>query len=786
MLRTGRDPRDALFAYLLLLDIGVLGAALFKRWRALDVLAFIGTWALFTSWYIKFHDAPTFSIVPTVLWLAAFYVVFLIQPFVYHLRLATPIVGERFFLAISNAAGMFGWAYTILHATHKHVLGLITLGMSASYLVLGSLTRKRLRSDERAVFGFIALSVLFLTIAIPIHLDFHGVTVAWAIKAPVLLYLAYKYSYLPVRVGVLVPLTLAAGRIFTVHWPLHDETFTPLFNQDFGTAIFVALAGGAYTFIHHLQRKNSSAVDRLLKVWTGIASVFLALVVMHIEVWQWLDISGRGHLVRWASALVWVAGSVGFLAAGTKLRSIHSRVSGLVALAVAGALETWDYGLGINASYLLIFNGRFLAGLATIPVVFSYAFVYRQSQGSCHPDERRLSTPLYGTGIILLVILLSFETWQWLAFHGHNYIGRCVLVLLWVGGAAGYLGAGVRLRSVHLRVAGLVVLAVAAILAAVGYGYRIEGDYLPYFNGRFAAGLPTAFMVLGYALTLHKLRSICQQSEEYVSEALYGTGIFLLVLLTSAETWLWLDAHGHHYLARCLVPLIWVVGAGGYLGAGIKLRTARLRGVGLAALSVAGILAASGYAFDIHGKYLLYLNGRLLAALAVVLMVFAHGFILRRFRELCEQREQMTAKILYGVGTAVLWVLLSVETYLYFLERIGDPQQRQWAAQASLSIVWGCYATAILAIGFWRHVRNLRLSALGLFGLTALKLVIADMAKVQEVYRIVSFFVLGFLMIGASYLYHRVEKRLAMSSGGKGEDSHERLGPSDERARTGP
>jgi uncharacterized membrane protein len=85
----------------------------------------------------------------------------------------------------------------------------------------------------------------------------------------------------------------------------------------------------------------------------------------------------------------------------------------------------------------------------------------------------------------------------------------------------------------------------------------------------------------------------------------------------------------------------------------------------------------------------------------------------------------------------------------------------------SISVVWGIYATAVLVIGFWRRVRSLRLSALGLFGLTALKLVIVDMAKVEEVYRIVSFLVLGILMIGASYLYHRVEKRLSMSSGGK-------------------
>jgi len=77
-----------------------------------------------------------------------------------------------------------------------------------------------------------------------------------------------------------------------------------------------------------------------------------------------------------------------------------------------------------------------------------------------------------------------------------------------------------------------------------------------------------------------------------------------------------------------------------------------------------------------------------------------------------------------------------------------------------LSVIWGVYATVMLAVGFWKRARALRLTALGLFGLTALKLVVVDMARIQDVYRIVSFFVLGILMIGASYLYHRVEKTL--------------------------
>jgi hypothetical protein len=629
------DPRDLLFAYILLLDLGILGLAFFRRWRAHDVLAFMGTAAYFTGWYFRYYSSEATT--AATLWLGVFYVVFLIQPFVYHLRLATPIVRERFALAVSNAAGMFLWAYKILYQQHKHALALITLGMSASYLALGALTRRRIKTDRRAVLGFIALSIMFVTAAVPIYLDFNGVTVTWAIKAPVLLYLAYRYAYFPARVMALAPLALAAVRIFAVHWPLHKAAFTPVFNSDFGTAILVAAAGGAYAVIHHLQRKNSSPTDQALKVSAGIGSAFLALVVMHIEVWQWLKFSGNEHFLRWAAAFVWVAGSAGFLAAGMKLRSYSARASGLVALVVAGILESWDYALGIDRSYLLIFNGRFLAALAAVLVVFSYAFIYRRSQEVCRPDEKDMSLPLYGVGIGLLVILASFETWQWLTTH----------------------------------------------------------DY--------------------------------------------------------------------YYMARCLLPFLWVAGATGYLGAGIRLQMPRLRVAGLAILSVAGILAARGYAFDADVLYP-YLNGRFLAAVAVVLMVFAYGFILRRLPLVCKPEERKTAKSLYGIAVALLLILLSVETCQFFLKTIADPKRARWAAQMSLSILWSVYATVVLAIGFRRKVRSLRLSALGLFGLTALKVVILDMAKVGEVYRIVSFLVLGVLMIGASYLYHRVEKRLEGTS----------------------
>jgi uncharacterized membrane protein len=74
--------------------------------------------------------------------------------------------------------------------------------------------------------------------------------------------------------------------------------------------------------------------------------------------------------------------------------------------------------------------------------------------------------------------------------------------------------------------------------------------------------------------------------------------------------------------------------------------------------------------------------------------------------------------------------------------------------------VWGVYALAFIIAGFWLRQRAMRLSALALFGLTALKLLLVDMDYLEPAFRLFSTVVLGLLMLGTSYLYHRVEKQL--------------------------
>lgn len=508
MLRTGQDARDALFTYLVLLNLAVLGVGLFKRWRALDVLAFVGTWLLFSAWFAEFYAASAMA--PTLLWLATFYLIFLVMPFPYHLRHCTPTAVERFTMSLANASVSFGYFHWLLHADHRHGLGWVALGMSACYLASGILFRKRVRADERGFFGFIALAVTFLTMAVPLHLKLHGITLAWAAEAPVLLYFGYKYRYRPVRIGGFAVLLLSVVRLFSEYWDLHasGDRFALLFNRDFASAMCVPLGAAAYAWIHHWRRRDSSTVDRTLKVTSAIVAGFAALFVV-----QW-------------------------------------------------------------------------------------------------------------------------EVSEWLQYHGHDYLARCAVTVLWAFGSAAFLGVGLRARSVATRVCGFAALFIAAALAA----------------------------------HLHALK--------------------------------------------------------------------------------------------MSGHCLIFTGPRFLATLIVVLTIFAFAFLVRRYSSHCTSEEQQFGRLLSAGATFLLLANLSVEVYTYWIREGLNPTKAKWLAQMSLSILWGVYASALLAIGFWRRIRPLRFAALALFGLTALKLILVDMAAVKQIYRIIAFVVMGVLMIGASYLYHRLEQRL--------------------------
>lgn len=78
----------------------------------------------------------------------------------------------------------------------------------------------------------------------------------------------------------------------------------------------------------------------------------------------------------------------------------------------------------------------------------------------------------------------------------------------------------------------------------------------------------------------------------------------------------------------------------------------------------------------------------------------------------------------------------------------------------ALTIVWGVEALALLAAGFPLRDRLQRLSGLALFMLCVFKLFLYDLRELGTVNRIMSFIVLGIILVGVSWIYTRFRGRI--------------------------
>jgi hypothetical protein len=83
------------------------------------------------------------------------------------------------------------------------------------------------------------------------------------------------------------------------------------------------------------------------------------------------------------------------------------------------------------------------------------------------------------------------------------------------------------------------------------------------------------------------------------------------------------------------------------------------------------------------------------------------------------------------------------------------------AKQLSLSVVWALYASGLFVAGRMCRQRLLRVMGLVLLSLTTLKVFLVDLSSLERVYRIISFIMLGAILLVVSYFYQRSQQRAA-------------------------
>jgi uncharacterized membrane protein len=100
-------------------------------------------------------------------------------------------------------------------------------------------------------------------------------------------------------------------------------------------------------------------------------------------------------------------------------------------------------------------------------------------------------------------------------------------------------------------------------------------------------------------------------------------------------------------------------------------------------------------------------------------------------------------------------IALSQELWDYFGHQAGLGIDSGLAQHLALSLLWTAYASVLIFFGVQRQSVLLRWQSLVLFGLVVVKVFVYDSSYLERFYRIVSFFILGLVLLTVSFLYQR-------------------------------
>ena len=391
LLSTGENHEVVLFSYIMLLDLAILAMAVVKPWRRLLWGSAAGTLILYVGWFSDYYsqDERPLTVFFAALFAAIFAAIPLLTPHDRSKRFDGPSITLTL-LPLLNA-GAFFLALWIMYEPKTAPLTWYVLALAAVYLGISSLFGRLFPDQDTKLITLlhVAIAVAFITIAIPLKLDAHWITIGWLIESAVLLCIGVRMQTKLLRYLAVAALMLGIFRLLVVD-DFHTETL--VFNARFATyLVAIAVLGGIVIFGRRYATENEKPfLDVAL-----VALNLLALIALTREAADYYDrqlaASGRGRMgyaggaqLRLARdfsySAIWLVYGAALMAVGFWKRSAFTRWQALFLIAVT-IVKVFLYDVSqLEQGY------RILSFVALGAVLLAISFIYQR-------DWLKLSSP---------------------------------------------------------------------------------------------------------------------------------------------------------------------------------------------------------------------------------------------------------------------------------------------------------------------------------------------------------------------------------------------------------
>ena len=401
LLSTGQNREVALFAYVAILDFGALALVILKPWRRLLLLSYVGTLLLYVGWYSSYYERSQLRM--TVAFATLFFAIFAVAPLLARQGESRGGLSESvpLFLALVNAAGYFLQIYAIFELVDIKDTAWFALALAGVYIFLSRRTRARATTPESARtvdLVHLALAIGFITVAIPIRLDAHWITIGWFVEAAVLLWVADRIHSELLNLFAVSALALGVGRLLLID----DFSVTsPIFNTRMATyAVAIAVLGAVAWY----GGRRKDETGRAAVAVSAIALNLLALRSLSLEVSNYytqemndLRPHGRWDPSEWSTwqhlkiardftySALWMAYGAMLMVVGFWRRSAFVRWQALALIAFTiGKVFLYDVS-ELDRGYRIV--SFIVLGALLLAISFVYQRDWLRLSGRRNPDE---------------------------------------------------------------------------------------------------------------------------------------------------------------------------------------------------------------------------------------------------------------------------------------------------------------------------------------------------------------------------------------------------------------
>ena len=512
LLSTGRNEEVFLFCYLLMMNAATMALLVLKGWNRLLVLSFIGTVAFYWGWYWQFYTPAAF--VTTTIFLSLFVLLFAAATILARQRRAHPEQDDaaRVLVSLANAAFGFLGFYAMLSQNgsgRNTALAWCSVGFGAFYLgVRKWMERTPIAGSRLASLSDIQLSIaiVFLTLAVPLAVHGHWVTVGWMAEGAVLVWVATRLGTRLMQ--VLAGGALSLGLISLAMDATIGQTRVLWNTRLLSFAVSIAAMFVATALARGEARREGTATSAggwefLAQTGEVIARALVIIaVLLEIHTYWWsgpppaagmADLRSPGSLL---GSAIWL-----MAASGAIVWAVARRRAGVPQ---SGSQQTWtqlaEAICWFAAGLVVLFIGMFYAQqqviwnlrfAAFVVAVASIAWAGRQVHGRA--PQLYIGASVLATVLTLTAVCFEIATfWSTRALlaapgsmlYGSQLAGRQMAERFsysaWflIAGTA-LLAVGFRRRSALLRWQGLVLLAVTIFkvflldTSTLSQGYRI-------------------------------------------------------------------------------------------------------------------------------------------------------------------------------------------------------------------------------------------------------------------------------------------------------------------------